>query len=411
MNLTEPQAGSDLALLRSRAERAGDGTYRVRGQKIYITYGDHDMADNIVHFVLARLPDAPAGTKGISLFLVPKILPDGSHNDLRCTGLEHKLGIHASPTCAMSFGDAAGAVGWLIGEEHRGLVCMFTMMNRARLATGLQGVAVAEAAWQQARAFAAERRQGSNEMGQTVAIEAHPDVARMLRTMHGATLASRAIAYTTALAIDEAERTRAPAAEARAALLTPVAKSIAGAAGFAVASLNIQVHGGMGFVEETGAAQHLRDSRIIPIYEGTNGIQAIDLVTRKVLRDRGEAALAEIGRLREAARLAAESNAPALGPIAPRTAEAVESLARATDWLLTPGRDARDRLAVATPYLELFGLALGGACLARGAVAALREAAPPGFLAAVRVHAAHALSAAAGLAETVTQGAEAVLAA
>jgi alkylation response protein AidB-like acyl-CoA dehydrogenase len=409
MNLTEPQAGSDLALLRTRAERAGDGTYRVRGQKIYITYGEHDMAENIVHLVLARLPDAPPGTKGISLFLVPKILPDGTRNDLRCTGIEHKLGIHASPTCSMSYGDGAGAVGWLVGEEHRGLACMFTMMNRARLATGLQGVAVAEAAWQQARAFAAERRQGSNAAGETVAIAAHPDVARMLRGMHGATLAARAIAYTTALAIDEAERTHAHDAEARAALLTPIAKAIPGATGFAVASQGVQVHGGMGFVEDTGAAQHLRDSRIIPIYEGTNGIQAIDLVVRKVVRDRGAAAWAEIARLRAAARDAATANAAALGPIAARTGDAVEALAQATDWLLAPGRGERERLAVAHPYLELFGLAAGGAYLARGAVAALREDAPEGFLSAARVHAAHALAAAPGLAASVMTGADAVL--
>jgi alkylation response protein AidB-like acyl-CoA dehydrogenase len=402
MNLTEPQAGSDLALLRSRAERAGDGSYRLRGAKIYITFGEHDLAENIIHLVLARLPDAPAGTRGISLFLVPKILPDGTRNDLRCTGIEHKLGIHASPTCSMSYGDADGAVGWLVGEEHRGLACMFTMMNRARLATGLQGVAVAERALQQARDYAATRRQGSDATGHTVAIAAHPDVRRMLGGMHGATMAARAVAYTTALAIDEAERRRTPEAIARAALLTPVAKAYAGSTGFDVASTGVQVHGGMGYVEETGAAQHLRDARIIPIYEGTDGIQAIDLVTRKVVRDGGIAARREIARLRAAAEAAARTNS--LGRIATRAGDAVEALAEATDWLLAPGRGEAERLAVASPYLSLFGLAAGGGYLAGGAAEA-----PDAWVSALRIHSDHALVAAAGLARRVTEGAESVL--
>jgi butyryl-CoA dehydrogenase len=403
MNLTEPQAGSDLNLLRCRAEPAADGTYRLRGTKIFITYGEHDFTANIIHLVLARLPDAPAGTRGISLFLVPKILPDGTANDLRCTGIEHKLGIRASPTCSMSFGDGPGAVGWLVGEEHRGLACMFTMMNRARLATGLQGVAVAERAWQQAHAFAGQRRQGRDAAGELVTIERHPDVKRMLRGMHGAVLASRAVAYTTALAIDAAERRGEPEDIARAALLTPVTKAYAGSTGFDVASMGVQVHGGMGFVEETGAAQHLRDARIIPIYEGTDGIQAIDLVMRKVVRDNGAAAHAEIARLRLAAEMAARTNT--LGRLATCTGDAVEALSEATEWLLAPSRSEAERLAVASPYMALFGLAAGGGYLAAGA-----GSAPDHCLASMRVHADHALTAAPGLARRVREGAATILA-
>jgi alkylation response protein AidB-like acyl-CoA dehydrogenase len=402
MNLTEPQAGSDLALLRCRAERAADGSYRLFGAKIFITYGEHDFADNIIHLVLARLPDGPAGTRGISLFLVPKILPDGSANDLRCTGIEHKMGIRASPTCSMSYGDGSGAAGWLVGEEHHGLACMFTMMNRARLATGLQGVAVGERALQQARSFAATRRQGRNEAGETVTIAAHPDVKRMVRSMHGAVLASRAIAYTTALAIDEAERRGRPEDAARAGLLTPITKACAGSTAFEVASVGVQVHGGMGYVEETGAAQHLRDARIIPIYEGTDGIQAIDLVTRKLMRDHGAAVRAEIGRLRAAAEMAARTQS--LARLATRTGDAVEALAEATDWLLSPGCREAERLAVAWPYMALFGLAAGGGYLAAGAAAA-----SDACLAAIRCHADHALTAAPGLARRVTDGADSIL--
>ncbi|WP_099901582.1 acyl-CoA dehydrogenase family protein, partial [Methylobacterium frigidaeris] len=291
MNLTEPQAGSDLSVMRTRAEPVGDGLYRISGEKIYITWGEHDLTDNIVHLVLARLPDAPAGTRGISLFLVPKVLPDGSRNALKCAGIEHKLGIHGSPTCTMVYD---GATGWLVGEPNRGLACMFTMMNNARLGVGLQGVAIAERAYQQALLYARDRRQGrasaASEGGASPIIE-HPDVQRMLLTMKALTAASRGICYLTAEAIDRAHR--APdeagrkAAQARASLLTPVAKAFSTDIGIEVASLGIQVHGGMGFVEETGAAQHLRDARIAAIYEGTNGIQAIDLVTRKLPLDGG----------------------------------------------------------------------------------------------------------------------------
>ncbi|MFZ1679968.1 MAG: acyl-CoA dehydrogenase family protein, partial [Rhizobiaceae bacterium] len=295
MNLTEPQAGSDLAALRARAEPQGDGTYRIFGQKIFITYGEHDFTDNIVHLVLARLPDAPAGTRGISLFLVPKYLPDAAgnftaRNDLFCQSLEHKLGIHGSPTCVMIYGDGrhgagAGAVGWLIGEENRGLACMFTMMNNARLAIGVQGVAVAEAATQKALTFARERRQGRGpgDAGPGMSpIAHHPDIQRNLATMQGLTALARALCFTCAHAIDMEHGTGQAHWRERAALLTPLAKAFSTDIGVEVASLGLQVHGGMGFIEETGAAMLYRDARIAPIYEGTNGIQAIDLVQRKL---------------------------------------------------------------------------------------------------------------------------------
>jgi butyryl-CoA dehydrogenase len=292
-------------VLRTRAERAGDGTYRITGTKIYITYGEHDLTDNIVHLVLARLPDAPPGTRGISLFLVPKILPDGTANDLRCAGIEHKLGIHGSPTCTMAYGDHGGAVGWLIGEENRGLACMFTMMNNARLNVGLQGVAIAERAYQGALAYAKERRQGRGLRAATEGgspIVEHPDVQRNLLTMKALTWASRAICYLTAAELDRArllsDEASRKAANDRASLLTPIAKAFSTDNGIEVASIGVQVHGGMGFVEETGAAQHMRDARILAIYEGTNGIQAIDLATRKLPLAGSQTVRAEIAAMR-----------------------------------------------------------------------------------------------------------------
>lgn len=381
MVLTEPQAGSDLGLIKTRAEPAGDGTYRIRGTKIFITYGEHDLTDNIVHFVLARLPDAPAGTKGISMFLVPKVLVNedgslGERNDVQCAGLEHKLGIHGSPTCTMAFGEAEGAVGWLVGEENRGLHHMFMMMNNARLHVGMQGVAVAERATQQALAYARERRQGKRPGGDGLAvIVEHPDVRRMLMDMRVRTEAARAICFVTARALDlsthgrdEGER-RANAALC--ALLTPVAKAFGTDTGVEVASTGIQVHGGMGFIEETGAAQHYRDARITPIYEGTNGIQAIDLVTRKVTMEGGEIVRAHIASLKEIAREVAASNTPGFGETAARLDMALDALEEATEWLLGAlGDDADLALAGAVPYLKLFGLASGGAYLARGALGA-----------------------------------------
>jgi acyl-CoA dehydrogenase len=282
MNLTEPQSGSDLSELRCKAEPAADGTYKISGTKIYITYGDHDCAENIIHLVLARLDGAPAGAKGITLFLVPKFLADGARNDVMVSGIEHKLGMHGAPTCTMIY---SGAVGWRIGDENRGLNCMFTMMNNARLLVGVQGVGVAERATQTAMAFARERKQGraaSRTSGQSAIIE-HPDVQRMLLDMQSRTMAARMICMATAAAMDAKET-------ARAALLTPLAKGYSTDIAVEVASLCAQVHGGMGYIEEAGAAQLLRDARILPIYEGTNGIQAADLVTRKIRADQGAAA-------------------------------------------------------------------------------------------------------------------------
>ena len=386
MQLTEPQAGSDVGALRSRAERTADGSYRIIGQKIFITYGEHDLTDNIIHLVLARLPNAPAGTKGISLFLVPKFLlnADGSlaaRNDVRAHSIEHKLGIHASPTCTMVYGDNGGATGFLIGEENRGMACMFTMMNQARLSVGLQGVAIAERATQQAMAYARERKQGraTGTQSGSSPIIAHPDVKRMLLTMRALTRAARAIAYATAVALDRAQRSpdaaARKAAHERASLLTPVAKAFATDVGNEVSSLGVQVHGGMGYVEETGAAQHYRDARIAAIYEGTNGIQAIDLITRKLPLSGGAAVKAYICGIRRTVEAVNATNDPALGWTGIRLQDAVDSLDRATQWLLGSQHNDLDRaLAGATPYLRLFALAAGGALLAEEALAAMRLA-------------------------------------
>jgi 3-(methylsulfanyl)propanoyl-CoA dehydrogenase len=387
MQLTEPQAGSDVGALRTKAERAGDGSYRITGQKIFITYGEHDLTDNIIHFVLARLPDAPAGTKGISLFLVPKFLlnADGSpgqRNDVRAHSVEHKLGIHASPTCTMVYGDQGGAVGFLIGEENRGMNCMFTMMNEARLMVGLQGVAIAERATQQALAYAGDRHQGRTQdtpANQSAAIIAHPDVKRMLMTMRALTKAARAICYATAVAIDHAhgapDETARKRANDRASLLTPVAKAFSTDVGTEVASLGVQVHGGMGYIEETGAAQHYRDARIAPIYEGTNGIQAIDLVTRKLPLSGGQAVKAYLSELRAVVDAVNATNDPAFGWTGLRLDEALRSLERTTEWLLAElGHNADGALAGATPYLRLFASTAGGCMLADEALASLRLA-------------------------------------
>ena len=383
MNLTEPQAGSDLAALRTRAERRDDGSYRIFGQKIFITYGEHDFTDNIVHLVLARLPDAPAGTRGISLFLVPKFLvePDGSlgrRNDVFCSGLEEKLGIHASPTCTMIYGDGsmageeAGAVGWLIGEENRGLACMFTMMNNARLAVGIQGVAIAEAA------YANERRQGkaSGYRGEGMApIVHHPDIQRTLLTMQALTQVARSICYACAHATDRARVSKGEDRQywqERANLLTPLAKAFSTDIGVEVASMGVQVHGGMGFIEETGAAALLRDARIAPIYEGTNGIQAIDLVMRKLPQSGGDHVLAYIAELETISGELRNSNLPGFGITANLLDEALADLIEATQFLQQCVSEGRmdEALAGATPYLRLFALAAGGAYLVRGALAA-----------------------------------------
>ena len=367
MNLTEPQAGSDVGALKTRAEAVGDGTYRIRGQKIFITYGEHDLADNIVHLVLARLPDAPQGTRGISLFLVPKVLPDGTRNDLRCVSIEHKLGIHASPTCVMSYGDQEGAIGWLIGEENRGMAAMFTMMNNARLNVGLQGVSIAERAMQQAVAFARERVQGTRE-GRPARIIEHPDVRRMLLRMKALTQAARALAYYTAGQTDRATLGD-EAAKARADLLTPLVKAYGTDVGVEVTSLAVQVHGGMGYVEETGAAQHYRDARISPIYEGTNGIQAADLVGRKLGLQGGEVLK----------RLLADIRAEAAGEAA--LLSLVDLCEAVAERLLRAGDD--DRMGASYPFLTMLATAVGAWLLARQA-AALDGETDPSFAAMKR---------------------------
>ncbi|WP_041320920.1 acyl-CoA dehydrogenase [Hyphomicrobium denitrificans] len=419
MNLTEPHAGSDLGPLSTRAEPQSDGTYRITGTKIFITYGEHDMAENIIHLVLARLPNAPAGTRGISLFLVPKFLvhDDGSlggRNDVVCAGIEHKLGIMASPTCVMKFGEKGGATGYLIGEENRGLATMFVMMNAARLGVGLQGVGVAERATQQAIAYARERRQGKsfthNGSGASPIIE-HADVRRMLLTMKAMTQAARMICFATARELDiahlsnvDAER---KAALDKAALLTPLAKAFSTDIANEVASLGIQVHGGMGFIEETGAAQYLRDARILPIYEGTNGIQAIDLVTRKLPLQGGAVVASYLAELADVIASVRVSNRPEFGSMAQRLTEALTGLQCATLWMgLNLKSKPEAAHASATPYLRLMSLTAGGTYLAKGALS--EDAASP-RVAVARFFAENLLTEAAGLAESVQNGADSVL--
>jgi acyl-CoA dehydrogenase len=421
MQLTEPQAGSDVGALRTRAERMADGTYRLKGTKIFITYGDHDMTDNIVHFVLARLPDAPAGTKGISLFLVPKFLANadgspGARNDIYPSGIEHKLGMHASPTCTMTMGDQGGAIGYLVGEENQGMRCMFTMMNQARLGVGLEGVGIADRAYQQALAYAQERRQG-RAVGKTDdgsdPIIVHPDVKRMLMQMRALTAAARSICYATAVALDVAVRAsdakvRADAT-ARGALLTPIAKAFSTEIGSEVAYLGVQVHGGMGFIEETGAAQHYRDARITPIYEGTNGIQAIDLVTRKLAANGGAAVWALLDELELIVKQVESSNDPAFGTAGAKLREALASLARTSRWLLERLASApNDALAGATPYLRLFGSTLGGCYLASEALAARNEGDGERYVTLARFFAENITVQAVSLEKTVTDSADAV---
>ncbi|HEY0414089.1 MAG TPA: acyl-CoA dehydrogenase [Allosphingosinicella sp.] len=373
MNLTEPQAGSDVGALKTRAEPVGDGSWRIAGQKIFITFGEHDLADNIVHLVLARTPDAPPGTRGISLFLVPKILPDGTRNDLRCVSIEHKLGIHASPTCVMAYGDEGRCLGWLIGEEQSGMRAMFTMMNNARLNVGLQGVSVAERATQAAAAYALQRVQGVRD-GRPAAIVEHPDVRRMLLRMKALTQAARALAYHTAGLTDRATLGDRDA-QARADLLTPLVKAYGTDIGVEVASLGVQVHGGMGYVEETGAAQPYRDARISPIYEGTNGIQAADLVGRKIGLEGG-------GVL---ARLLADIREQAVGPLdalAEACGEVAEHLSRASP---------DDRLAGSYPFLNMLSVAVCGWLMQRSLAALDGADVSPTFAAVKRAAARYYL--------------------
>jgi alkylation response protein AidB-like acyl-CoA dehydrogenase len=427
MNLTEPQAGSDLAAIRTKAVPQADGSYKLEGSKIFITYGEHDYTDNIVHLVLARTPDAPAGTKGISLFVVPKFLVNadgslGARNDVRCVSLEHKLGIHASPTAVLAFGDNGGAIGYLVGAESRGLEYMFVMMNLARFGVGMQGVGVADRAYQRAVAYARERIQGrvAGRGAAAAPILGHPDVRRMLLTMRAHTEAARALGYVTAAALDRAHRH--PDTDVRkrslayAELMIPIVKGWSTEMAQEMTSLGIQVHGGMGYAEETGAAQYLRDARITTIYEGTTAIQANDLIGRKIARDGGQALAAVIGEMRDVQR-ALEDAGGELAVIGRRLRAGVDALESAGRWITTHFND--DPVAVlagAVPFLELAGIVCGGAQLARAAlVASTRLAAGDGDaafmkakLATARHFADHCLTQAPGLAEAATAGAHGV---
>ena len=427
MNLTEPQAGSDLSAVRTRAVPDGEH-FRIFGQKIYITYGEHDMAGNIIHLVLARLPDAPEGVKGISLFVVPKVLvnEDGSlgrRNDVRCVSIEHKLGIHGSPTAVLAFGDNEGAVGELVGEPNRGLEYMFVMMNAARFQVGLEGLAIGERAWQQALAYARDRVQGTEagvRGGGKVSIIHHPDVRRMLMGMKAQTEAMRALAYVTAFALDTAARHPDEAvrakAQARADLLIPVVKGWCTEVSIEIASTGVQVHGGMGFIEDTGAAQHLRDARITTIYEGTTGIQANDLVGRKIARDRGMAARAALAEMRADAALLPDDGE--LGAIRASLESGIGLLASCIDWVVeTHAHDPRATGAGAVPLLKLFGIVAGGWQTARGALAAQGNLGAnidqDFYLAKIgtaRFYADHVLPQAHGLAHAVLHGAAGVMA-
>jgi acyl-CoA dehydrogenase len=366
MNLTEPQAGSDVGALRSKAEPNGDGTFAISGQKIFISWGDNDFTENVCHLVLARLPDGVPGTKGISLFLVPKFLPDaegkpGKANSLKVVSLEHKLGLHGSPTAVMEYDRATG---WLVGEEHAGMKAMFTMMNNARVGVATQGLGLAERAYQHALAFAQDRKQGKAPVdGGTGAIIDHADVRRMLMQMGTQVAAARAIIYANAIAIDMAKATGDADWAARAALLTPISKAFGTDTANEVAGLGVQVHGGMGFIEETGAAQFVRDARVLTIYEGTNGIQAMDLVGRK-LTDGGAAVFRMLHEVSETVALA-EDQMPDLSSY---LGAGEQALIATTTWMLE-ARDMNDRFAGAVPYLRAFALILGGHYLLRAALA------------------------------------------
>ncbi len=430
MNLTEPQAGSDLAAIKTRAEPDGDA-YRIFGQKIYITYGEHEMTDNIIHLVLARLPDAPEGVRGISLFVVPKFLLDdsgnaGERNDVRAISLEHKLGIHGSPTAVMSYGEDQGAKGWLVGEPNKGLSYMFTMMNMARHAVGVQGVAIAERAYQQALAFANERVQGvpvGDQVEGRATIIHHPDVRRMLMMMKSQIEAMRALALFWSSSFDKSNHSEDKDERAQqlklAELLTPVVKGWSTELGNEIASLGVQIHGGMGFIEETGAAQHLRDARIITIYEGTTGIQANDLVGRKILRDGGEVAKALIATMGEVDEALGEQPGNEFADIRASLAQGIDDLKEATAWLLETGGESPElALASAVPYLRLWGTVAGGWMMAKSAVASARrqqdESGSATFndskVLTARFYAMHVLPQAASYSETVRTGADSVLA-
>ena len=426
MNLTEPQAGSDLALVRSRAVPNGDH-YLISGQKIFITYGEHDMAENIVHLVLARTPDAPEGVKGISLFIVPKYLPKsdgtpGERNAAKCASIEHKLGIHASPTAVMVYENAKG---YLVGELNKGLSYMFVMMNAARFSVGLEGVSIAERAFQRALAYAKERLQGKDlvQGGKTVPIIRHPDVRRMLMLMKSQTEAARALAYVVAASMDVAHKTTDKQEQQRRQafvdLMIPVVKGWSTETGIDVASLGVQIHGGMGFIEETGAAQHLRDARITTIYEGTTGIQAGDLVGRKIAREGGVTVKGWLELLKGFDAQLAKSGHADVKVIRQRLSEGAKAVAESVDFILSAAsKDPNAAFAGAVPFLKLMGIVAGGWQMARAALIAEKKLAAKdgdaGFYAAkiatARFFADHVLSQASGLAATVTQGAAAVMA-
>jgi alkylation response protein AidB-like acyl-CoA dehydrogenase len=431
MNLTEPQAGSDLSAVRTRAIPQPDGSYRLYGQKIFITYGEHDLTENIVHLVLARKPDAPEGVKGTSLFVVPKRLigPDGepgAPNDVRCVSIEHKLGIHGSPTAVLAFGDKEGAVGWLVGEENRGLETMFIMMNAARFSVGLEGVGLAERATQRAVAYAKARVQGT-ELGakgrDKVAIVRHPDVRRMLMLMKSRTEALRAVACTVALAMDMAHGHPDAAVRAQQQtfvdLMIPVVKGWSTESAVEIASLGVQVHGGMGYVEETGAAQYLRDARITPIYEGTTGIQAADLIGRKIVRDGGAAISAALARMRDAQTQIARQNDELLAGIAIALDEGIDAVERAVRFIVSSSEGEQLRVASvgAVPFLEMFGIVAGGWQMALAALAARRRlsegtgdaAFHKAKIQTARFYADHMLSRATGLSRVVMRGGSAAL--
>ena len=421
MNLTEPQAGSDLGAIRTRAVPDG-AHYRIFGQKIFITYGDHDYTENIVHLVLARVDGAPAGTRGISLFIVPKVLVAedgtlGARNDVRCTALERKLGIHASPTCALSYGEQGGAIGYLVGEENRGLEYMFIMMNAARLSVGLEGYALGERASQLASEWAHSRVQGRAAAG-PVTIDHHADVRRMLLTMRSGVEAARALALYTAFQLDVAEHATEPderqRAQLRADLLIPVVKGWSTELGVTLTSLGIQVHGGMGYVEDTGAAQLLRDARIGPIYEGTTGIQAMDLIGRKLGRDQGRTMFELLADLRQGLQALPAATGSEFDATSPALA-ALDVLDRATVAILdAAARGSAYAQAVAVPYLQLSGIVLGAAMMARAHVVSLAQSAEDvDFHTAkqqsARFYLVHTLAAADGLGRVVAEGSECVV--
>ncbi|HMW18937.1 MAG TPA: acyl-CoA dehydrogenase C-terminal domain-containing protein [Accumulibacter sp.] len=430
MNLTEPNAGSDLAAVRTRAEPQPDGRYKIFGQKIFITYGEHDLTENIIHLVLARTPNAPEGVKGISLFVVPKFMVNedgslGERNDAYCVSIEHKLGIHASPTSIIAFGDQGGAIGDLVGEENRGLEYMFIMMNAARFGVGLEGVAVCERAYQRARDYARERIQCTDigvRGGPKVAIIHHPDVRRMLMTIRAHAEASRALAYSTAAALDaaahhpdDAERKRN---QAFADLMIPVVKGWSTECGVTMASIGVQVHGGMGYVEETGAAQHLRDAQISTIYEGTTGIQANDLIGRKMAREGGATLKALLVTMRALDADLAGQDGEHFASLRRRFTAGIDAVERAADWLIaTYGKDVRAASAGAVPFLKLLGTVAGGWMMARSALAAQAridggssDPFYPAKIATARFYADHVLSQADGLASSIVDGAVGVLA-